>query len=328
MQKGERALITGGNGFAGSFLAAELVKMGLEAHCLVRSTANLRWLEGLKVKLVFGEFTKKNNLKGLLSGIDYVFHCAGAKQGRDWADFANVNVLGTRNLVEGVLAEAPKLKRFVYVSSMAAMGPSGSLPSKEEQTCSPLTFYGTSKLKGEEEVLRRKSVIPSVILRPPAVYGPRDEDMLAMFKAVKFGVKPVFGFKEKRLNLCYVYDLVQGCVLAADAQVKSGSVYNIADEQSHTWEEVYREMSAALKTKALKIKIPVGLILTSALISELLAKAAGKSTIFTRQKVREMSCDWACDIGKARAELGYKPVYDIKKGIALTAQWYIENGWL
>ncbi len=329
MQKGEEALITGANGFTGSFLAKELLKRGIKVRCLVRSTANLRWLKGLDVNVVNGEITKRESLRGLLSGISYVFHCAGAKQGRDWDDFANVNVHGTGNLIETALAEAPGLKKFVYISSMAAMGPScGSKPSREDSVCNPLTFYGTSKLKGEEEVLKKKNLLPVIILRPPAIYGPRDEDMLAMFKAVKFRVKPFFGLREKYLNLCYVDDLIQGCILAAQVPVKSGSIYIVADEDIHSWEEVYREMSLALNIKALKLKIPVGLILTSAFISELVAKGHGKSTIFTRQKVREMSGNWACDISKAKAELGFKPEFGIKKGIPLTAKWYIENGWL
>ncbi len=329
MQSGEEALITGANGFTGSFLAAELLRRGIKVRCLVRSTANLRWLKGLDVSIVNGEITRKESLKGKLSGINYVFHCAGAKQGRDWNDFAKVNILGTENLVETALAEALGLKKFVYISSMAAMGPScGSEPSSEAAVCNPLTFYGTSKLKGEEEVLKRKNLLPVVILRPPAIYGPRDEDMLAMFKAVKFRVKPFFGLKEKYLNLCYIDDLIQGCVLAAQVPVKSGSIYMVADENIHSWEDVYREMSLALNIKALKLKIPVGLILTSALISELVAKGSGKSTMFTRQKVREMSGNWACDIRKAKAELGFKPKFGIKKGIALTAKWYVENGWL
>ena len=116
--------------------------------------------------------------------------------------------------------------------------------------------------------------------------------------------------------------------MAAQVPVKSGSIYIVADEKVHSWEEVYREMSLALNIRALKLKIPVGLILTSALISELVAKGSGKSTMFTRQKVREMSGNWACDISKAKAELGFKPEFGIKKGIPLTAKWYIENGWL
>ena len=329
MQRGETALITGANGFAGSLLAAELLKRGFKVSCLVRSTANLRWLKGLDVSVINGEITNKESLKGKLKGINYVFHCAGAKQGRDWDDFAKVNVCGTGNLIETALAEAPDLKRFVYLSSMAAMGPScGSEPSSEAGICNPLTFYGTSKLKGEEEVLKRKNLLPVVILRPPAIYGPRDEDMLAMFKAVKFRVKPFFGLKEKYLNLCYIDDLIQGCVLSAQVPVKSGSVYIVADENIHSWEDVYAEMSLALNVKALKLKIPVGLILTSALISELVAKGSGKSTMFTRQKVREMNGNWACDINKAKTELGFKPEYGIKKGIRLTAEWYVKNGWL
>ena len=324
--QGKKAFITGSNGFAGSFLAETLLKKGMEVHCLVRKTSNLRWIGNLKVKIVHGEITKSETLKGLLRGMDYVFHAAGAKQGRNWEDFASVNQHGTKNLLNAAAREAPSLKKFIYISSMAVMGPSHEgKPVAETLSCKPVTFYGESKLRGEEAVLEYKNRLPVVSLRPPALYGPRDEDMLAMFKAVKMRVKPFFGFKKKYLSLCYIDDLIQACILAAVKETKSGSAYIIADENVYSWEDVHHEIATALHVRAFKLNVPVSLVFTSAFLSELVAKVSDKSTIFTRQKVREMLGHWVCDISKAKKELGFKPQFDVKKGIELS---YKENGWL
>ncbi|MEI7904205.1 MAG: NAD-dependent epimerase/dehydratase family protein [Candidatus Firestonebacteria bacterium] len=327
--QGKKAFVTGSNGFTGSFLTEELLKRGMEVHCLVRKTSNLRWIGNLNIKTVYGELTKPETLKGLLKGIDYIFHTAGVKQGRNWEDFASVNQRGTKNLLEAAVREAPGLKKFIYVSSMAVMGPSkdGS-PVAETKGCKPVTFYGESKLKGEEAVFEFKHRLPVVSLRPPALYGPRDEDMLKMFFAVKMGVKPFFGFRKKYISLCYIDDFIQACVLSAEKDIKSGNAYFIADEQVYSWEDVHKEIAEALHVRAVKLKIPISLVFTTAFLSELVAKVSNRSTLFTRQKVREMLGQWVCDISKAKSELGFNPKYGIKQGIGISAKWYKENNWL
>ncbi|MFH1825088.1 MAG: NAD-dependent epimerase/dehydratase family protein [Candidatus Firestonebacteria bacterium] len=329
MLNGKKALVTGSNGFVGSFLTERLLKEGMEVYCLVRKTSNLRWIKDLKVKFVYGDISDKDSLGGLFKNIDYVFHTAGLKKGWTKEDFLDVNYIGTKNLVEIIYKENPNIKKFVYISSLAVMGPSLDGKSiNESNECKPVTYYGESKLRGEEAVLEFSKKIPVTIIRPPAIYGPRDEDIYSMFKAVKLKIKPIFGFKKRHISLCYVKDLIEGVILSTKTDKSNGRIYIIADDKIYAWKEILDEMAKTLEVKAFTIKIPVSVIFTSAYLSELVASVLNTSTIFTRQKVKEMIGDWPGDISKARNELGFVPEYDLHTGISETIKWYKENKWL
>ena len=326
---GKNVLVTGSNGFVGSFLTETLLKEGAEVFCLVRKTSNLRWLKDLKVRFVYGDISDKSSLKGIFKNIDYVFHTAGVKKGFSKEDFLAVNYNGTKNLIEEVYRENPNVKKFVYISSMAVMGPSlDGKPICENNECKPISYYGESKLKGEEAVLSFSKKIPVTIIRPPAIYGPRDEDIYSIFKAVKLKVKPIFGFKRRYISLCYIKDLIEGTILTIKTDKSNGNIYIISDDKVYTWQEILDQIAMVLNVKSFTVKIPISLVFTSAYISELIARVSNTSTIFTRQKAKEMICDWHCDISKAKNELGFIPKYDISKGVPETAKWYKENSWL
>lgn len=325
---GKKVLITGSNGFVGSFLSDRLLKEGAEVHCLVRKTSNLRWLKNLDVKFAYGDISYKYSLKGLFKSIDYVIHTAGLKKGISKDDFIRVNYLGTKNLIKEAYNENPHIKKFIYISSMAVMGPSmDGKPICESNLCRPISYYGESKLKGEEAVLKFEDKVPVTILRPPAIYGPRDEDIYAMFKAVKLGIKPEFGFKQRFISLCYVGDLINAIVLSLKYENVNGT-YIIADENIYRWKEIQNKIAKVLNVRSFTIKIPVSVVFTSAFLSELVARVTNKSTIFTRQKVKELTGHWACDISKAKNELKFKPEYDLHRGVTETVKWYKENKWL
>jgi nucleoside-diphosphate-sugar epimerase len=228
------------------------------------------------------------------------------------------------------LEENSKLQRLVYISSQAAVGPgSDEQPLNETAPCRPVTDYGESKLEGERIVLRHASQLPITVIRPPAVYGPRDTDVLGFFKVASKGFRISFGRGESFLSLVYVKDLVEGIIRAGENPKSLGQTYFIADDKVYSWREVFNIMAGVLNKRTIPLKIPQSAVFFLAFISEGFSKLLGKSAIFNTQKAREITQKyWGLDVSKAKAELGFSPKYDLERGAAETVRWYKEKGWL
>ena len=325
-----KALVTGANGFVGSHLTEHLLKKGYQIRCLVRKTSNLRYLQALDLEYVFGDVRDKDSLRGISRGCDYVFHVAGVTRGSNAKLYFQGNSLGTKNLLEICLSENPNLKRFLYISSQAAVGPSpDSKGSNEKASCHPITPYGQSKLEAEKLVLQYRDEIPVTIIRPPAVYGPRDDELFLAFKVINYGIKPQIGWKDSFVSICYIQDLVEAVLLSAENPKSAGETYFIADDRIYSWKEATDIIAKSLKRKAILIRFPKISVFTFACIIELIAKALGKSTIMSRYKAREL-CQryWVCDVSKAKADLSFIPKVNLEEGSKKTTEWYKNNGWL
>ncbi|MFH0930602.1 MAG: NAD-dependent epimerase/dehydratase family protein [Candidatus Zixiibacteriota bacterium] len=325
-----KALVTGANGFVGSHLVEALLKRGYEVFCLVRKTSNLNFLSGLKIEIRYGDVTDIDSLKEALKGVDFVFHLAGLTRAKNKDEYFKANALGTRNLVQSCLEVNPHINKFVYVSSQAAVGPCKDFyPLNENAKCEPITDYGRSKLQGEKEVLSFKDKLPVTIIRPPAVYGPRDKDILFFFQTVNKGIIPLFGFKESYISLIFVKDLAQGIILAAENKNSSGQIYFIADKKVYSWSEAGKIIQKSLGVRVFKLRIPKSFLFTFASFSEMVSHLKGESALVNLQKANELSQRfWLCDISKAKNELGFSPEYDLEKGALETIKWYKENKWL
>jgi nucleoside-diphosphate-sugar epimerase len=325
-----KALVTGANGFVGSHLVEHLLDRGYDVFCLARKTSDLSFLAGLKLEYRYGDVTDIASLREALKGIDFVFHLAGLTKGKTREEYLRANSLGTKNLISACFEVNPDVKKFVYVSSQAAAGPCGdSKPLDEDADCQPITDYGSSKLEGEKEVLAFKDKIPVSIIRPPAVYGPRDKDILFFFRMVNKGIIPLFGFGESYISLIYVKDLVRGIILAGESPNSSGKTFFLADEKFYSWSEAGEIIKKVLGVKAFKLRIPKFLLFTFATFSEMIARLKAESALVNLQKAREISQRfWLCDASKAKDELGFSAEYDLERGAEETVKWYKEKGWL
>lgn len=319
-----KALVTGATGFIGSHLTEALVKKGFSVTCLVRKTSNLKYLEDLNVRIVSGDCGQLESLYEAVKGVDYVFHLAGLTKACSEADFSDANIKGTANILRAVLEKNPGIKRFVHLSSLAAVGPSSNgVPLREDSTAAPVSLYGRSKLEGEQLVLQHGKDFPVVVIRPPAVYGPRDRDLLVFFKMVKAGVAPVWG--ECSYSFIYIEDLIHGILLSAFDENAGGEVFFMSDRTIYSSDDVVDAIAVAVEKRPVKLRIPRFILSVAGLIAE----RSGRLSIVNPDKLRELKhIHWVCDASKAAERLKFEPRVKIKEGARWTADWYRLHQWL
>lgn len=327
-----RVLVTGGSGFLGSHVAEQLKAKGHRVVCLVRKTSNTKFLQALDVELVEGAVDAEETLPAAVEGVDAVVHCAGVVKARSYEDFERVHAKGTRNLANAARRHAPGLKRFVHVSTAGVMG-MGEAGKKhlEHHEPSPATPYSRSKLAGERAIGELASELPVTVIRPPAIYGPRDTEIFAFFQMVKWTrVAMRFAGAMKTMSLVYAEDAADACIRAIDADVPSGSTYFVEDGLTYTFEEMAQAIATGFGVKLIGTPaLPETIVRTAALGSELFGRLTGKVMIFTRDKLPELLMEhFAVDGAAARRDLGWDPKTTFPEGARKTAAWYVENGWL
>jgi nucleoside-diphosphate-sugar epimerase len=327
-----KVLITGATGFIGSHLAELLHVRGLDLKALTRPTSDTRYIKALPIEYASGSLGDVESLRTAVEGVDYIFHVAGVVAAKNRKGFFEGNQLATRNLLEAAARYNPNLTRFVHVSSLAAVGPAGdaSRPVDESTPFRPITTYGESKAAAEEEVMRRKGDLPVTIVRPPAVYGPRDVGVYTFFQTVAKGFKPLIGFGPKVVSLVHVEDLVRGIAGAGLSDNTVGESYFIGSEEFYTWEQVGEIAAQALgRRMALNLRVPHAVIFAAAGVSDFLGRFRKKPPIFDFEKGKDITQPfWICSVEKAMRDFGYRQQVAIDAGVASTVDWYRAQGWL
>jgi len=336
----DTALITGATGFIGSWLAEKLIEKGYKVIALIRQSSNKANLSHLDVEYRVVDFMDQNSLKKAVEGVDYVYHVAGVTKSKTEMGYINGNVRATENLLKATYEANPGIKRFLHVSSLAAVGPAKSAdkPVDEETTAKPVTMYGSSKNISEQACQRFIYVptakvttkLPVTIVRPPAVYGPRDKDILEFFNTVNKGIMPIVGSGKKLISLIHVKDLVDGIIAAAESEESKGQTYFISSEKFYSWQEIGELSKKALgKSSVFKLKIPHFVVSIVAALSEMSSRNSSTPPPLNKEKVKDIVQDyWICSAEKAKKELGFKEKIDIESGIKETVDWYKEKGWL
>jgi nucleoside-diphosphate-sugar epimerase len=322
-----KALLTGGTGFIGSHLAEALLLRGVQVRCLVRKENDLKWLKDLPVEMAIGDCNNQASLSEAVKDVDKIFHLAGITKAVKEKTYFEVNAFGTENLIKASLKHNSRLQKFVYLSSQAAAGPCRNGDKKKESDrCEPISAYGRSKREGEELALAYAHEIPLIILRPTGVYGPRDKDFYALFKWVSKRIKPSFSGK---VSLCYVQDVIQAILLAAESRVRSGEIFFLSDGMDYLMREIGDVFAKTMGVTPFSIPIPKWLLFGIASFSESLSLLSGKPSLISRGMAEQMvQKDWTCDITKAKTALGFQPQFQLAQGARLTFEWYKNQNWL
>jgi nucleoside-diphosphate-sugar epimerase len=321
---GRRVLVTGGTGFLGSHVVEELLASGYRVRCLVRDPDRLRWLDGLDVELVPGDL-ESPELPDAVDGVETIFHFAGLTRGSA-GDLQRTNHLGT-SAVLAACRRAGVAPRFIYCSSQAAAGPNTpDRPRDETDPPTPISDYGRSKLAGEREVWSHGEEMPAVVLRPVAVYGPRDRDTLGFFQMARRGVLPVPGGRARRLQVVHARDVARAARLAAEVEAAAGGTYFIAHPEITTWRELARAIGSGLGRKVRPVPVPGPLIRAVGAVGDWLGPAPG---VLDTRRARDLTAPaWTCRVDRALNDLGWRPEYGLERGLAETVRWYREHGWL
>ncbi len=324
-----KIFVTGATGFVGSHLVEHLLAQGHQVRVLLRTSSNLQWISDLDLDCYYGNIFDPKKLLPGLKDVDMVIHAAGLTKALDVKDYYKVNFEGTKTLLDTIIQNHLPIQRFVYISSQAAAGPSASMePITEEDPPHPVSEYGKSKLMAEEYLRSNQDKIPVTIIRPPAVYGPRDTDVFQFFKTVKMGIIPKWQNRDKYLSFVYVKDLVEGIFVAATHSKAVGQTYFVAEPRPHSWDEVAYETVKFFKNKTIHVPIPLGLVKSIAFFSEQWSKLTKQPSIVNKQKIAELLPDfWICSPQKIKKELGFEAPTTLEKGVAMTLQWYLDEGW-
>ncbi|MFO1518607.1 MAG: NAD(P)-dependent oxidoreductase [bacterium] len=318
-----KIFLTGASGFLGSHTAHELIRRGNDVSALMRKTSSR---EGLPSALRFieGALPDCRNLKEALEAADVVVHVAGVVKTLKKETFYEVNALGTENLVREILSLKNPPKLFLHISTIAVHH-----SDREEdfclspESCRPLTHYGKSKLEGEKALSPLKGKIKTIVLRPPVLYGPRDQELLPMFKAVKWGIVPVFGRGENELSVCYVEDVARAIADLTERPPAEDDIFCLDDGSVQTWKSMLQTLSEVVGRKAVSLPIPPFLFRPGAWFSQTFATLTGKPTIFTVDKVNEMEQPrWVCGHRKLSECTNWKPSVSFREGARKTFDFY------
>jgi nucleoside-diphosphate-sugar epimerase len=325
----KKVLITGASGFVGFHLISKALAADLQVFAAVRPSSdvshlkdfditytNLKYddVEALKVDLIHNEY-------------NYIIHAAGTTKAKSKAAYNLVNAEYSRNLAQA--AAEVGIEKFILVSSLAALGPSINLNTdlKDNTFPKPVTSYGESKLLAEQYVSAIQN-LPLLTFRPTAVYGPREKDILILFKSINMGLEPYIGKFEQQFSFVYVEDLASILVDALQSNLIN-KTYNVSDGYTYDRYALADFSKKALQKKTLRFHLPIaGVSLVASLMEKIYANS-NQTPALNKEKMAELTAiNWACDINPLKTELSFEPKFNLERGLKETLLWYKENKWL
>lgn len=326
----EAVMVTGAGGFIGSHLAEALLEKNYHVICLLKPGEDDRWLKGLDVTIVYGDITEKKSLYGIVKDITYIYHLAATTGGTFPPDYIHkVNYEGTKNMVDVCIETGLKLKRFLFVSTIAAVGETGEAEYADETVRpNPRSDYGKSKLAAENYIRGIGDKLPFTIVRLPLVYGPRNfHDIFTIFRFAGKGIKLSFG--SACTSVGFVKDITGGIILAAEKTCALGQTYFLGEEEAYSYPELAAHVAGGVGRKTVKVRIPYFMLYIIAFFAETVSAVKGTEPFLQRRSLREfLTSNWRFSMKKAREELNFKSDYPLPKGAKITADWYRENGFI
>jgi nucleoside-diphosphate-sugar epimerase len=310
----------------GSHLVEALLRRGWAVVALARAGPGRHALEALGCRVVEGDLHDAAALSDLVAGARLVFHVAGLVAARSEAEFRRVNAEGSATLAHA--AAAAGVGRLIQVSSLAATGPTvPGRPLDEHAAPQPLTAYGRSKLEGEDAV--RRSGVPFTIVRPPVVYGPRDRQLLRLFRLVRCGILPVLPNDAQELSLVYAGDLAGALIAAATSAACEGRTYHAVQPEIVTQRQLGEAIARAVGRRVFPVRIPAMAVRAVLGLTGGIARLRGRAPLLSAEKARELLAPaWTARGDALGRDAGWSAATALDPGLATTARWYREAGWL
>ena len=323
-----RVLVTGGHGFIGTHLVRRLLAAGAEVRCLYRREGRPASLAGLPVEIVAGDLRTARGLAAAVRGVDEIYHLAGLTSSLTRQAMEETNAGGTLRLLRAAAA-AGVAGRFVHCSSLSTVGPAPRGRAHDESAaCRPLTWYGESKRAAEEAVVSMALEVPVTILRPPAVYGPRDTAFLTLFQAAARGLAVLPGDPAKRYSLIHAEDLAAAFVAAARAEATRGGIYFASHPQIVTLGELVAAAEEAVGRRVRRVRLPESLMRLVGSAVDLASQWTGRSSVLGGQRMKEVaSGDWTCSPAALERATGWRAARALAEGFRETGAWYRTEGW-
>ncbi|MEO8377235.1 MAG: NAD-dependent epimerase/dehydratase family protein [Candidatus Sumerlaeota bacterium] len=327
-----KCFVTGATGFVGGRLCQELRAQGHSVFALARSMSNSEIVRDCGCNVVEGSVDSINVFARHAETTDVFFHLAAITKALSRQEFIDVNVRGTAKVLAG-LARGGFRGKFVLLSSLAAGGPAvdEKTPRRESDPDAPISDYGRSKL-GAEKVMKKR--LPRnatyTILRPGAIYGPREHEMLEVFRMMaRTGVAFQLG-SSIHTQMTHVEDVVDGLLRVASNPATNGKTYYQNDATAWSFTSIVRLVSESLNKPVRVVRLPRFMGGPIAGCLDLAGRLRGKPlSPFGRDKLKEMDGQyWIADASRLEADTGWKPRWSLPQGLPQTIDWYRENGWL
>lgn len=330
-----RMLITGASGFLGYHLVKAATKRGLDVDAGIRAHSDVSHLKDMGVRFVDLPYESPERLGAMLTAgnYQYIIHAAAVTRAKRESAYQRVNVDYAENIARASV-QTESVKSFVFISSLAAIGP---IPYGEnafitEQTeLRPVTQYGESKRRAEQR-LKAIAGLPLAIIRPTAVYGPRERDLLVLFKTILRGVDAYIGRKPQRLSFVHAADLADVIMAAAQRRTEKQdetTCYNISDGEVYGRYEIADILAGYRKVKPVRMHLPVALVRMVASGLAFAYRWSDKVPVLYPERIGELTApNWACDITKAKMVLGFRPRFTLRNGLEQTITWYRTHHWI
>ncbi len=330
-----RLLVTGGTGFIGSHLAeegrrrgADVVVLGLTGR--PEEQANAALLRRMGAEVLAGSITDAELCRRAARDATHIFHLAVAMRegGKGDEFFESINLDGTRQLLEA--ASMQRVERFVYCSTIGIYGHKAPGITREDSPLAPGNIYERTKVSAELLVrdFAEHCGVPSVILRPADVYGPRDQRLLKLFKGVSRGRFPLFGSGKGRRHMVYVDDVVSAFFKACERDEALGEGLIVAGPSACTLRELLDEITHATGSTRYGVRLPLAPMLGLAAAVEDVSAALGIDPPIYRRRMDFFHSDLEFDTSRARRVLGWEPKVDLREGIRRTLEDYRATGGL
>ena len=331
----KRLLVIGAGGFIGGFIARQGLERGYDVTVAVRQSTSRRYLTDERLKFLVLDYGDAEAVAEAMNHAlpngerwDYVIHNLGATKCANFRDFDTINYRYLVNIVEALKNTGKAPERFLFMSSLSAMGPVDEKtyrPITNADVPHPNTRYGLSKMKAEE-YLRYRSELPYIIFRATGVYGPREKDYLMMIKSIDGHIDVGMGYRKQLLTFIYVDDLV-GAMFDALAAGVSNKTYIISEPRSYTQKQFRSMVADALGGRwVLPLKLPMWVVLAVSTLAEKFAAWRGKASTLNRDKYKIMKQrNWSCDVSEAQADFGFHADYPLERGVRATVEAYLEG---